>query len=102
VGVAPEDYGGTFRGIVPSVIAPTMMVNELDPGEESALENRGSHSVFVKARLRPGVTMAHAQTAVDGVAAEQHAQSRAQGYYGQYDKDDRISHKKSPYSRKLP
>ncbi len=69
VGVAPEDYGGTFRGIVPSVIAPTMMVNELDPGEESALENRGSHSVFVKARLRPGVTMAHAQTAVEGVAA---------------------------------
>ncbi len=69
VGVAPEEYGGTFRGIVPSVIAPTMMVNELDPGEESALENRGSHSVFVKGRLRPGVTMAQAQTAVNGVAA---------------------------------
>ena len=69
VGVAPEEYGGTFRGIVPSVIAPTMMVNELDPGEVSALENRGSHSAFVKGRLRPGVTRAHAQTAVDGVAA---------------------------------
>ena len=69
VGVAPEAYTGHFRGIVPTVFAPRMMVDQLMPGAYSELEARGNHSIFVKARLKPGVEMPRAQTAADAVAA---------------------------------
>lgn len=69
VGVAPKDYPGHLRGVVPAVFAPRMMVDQLQPGTESDLEARGNHSVFVKARLAPGVGMARAQTAADAVAS---------------------------------
>ena len=69
IGVAPEAYTGHFRGIVPTVFAPRMMVDQLQPGAYSELEARGNHSVFVKARLKPGVEVPRAQTAADAVAA---------------------------------
>jgi predicted permease len=68
VGVAREDYPGTFRGIAPAVFVPTMMINEIQPSQRNELEARGNHSYFVKGRLRPGVTMAQAQSAMDAVA----------------------------------
>ncbi len=68
VGVTPENYTGLIRGLTPALIAPYMMVNELMPMGGNVLENRGSHSAFVKARLEPGVTMVRAQSAVDAVA----------------------------------
>ncbi len=69
VGVTPESYTGTVRGLVPAVFAPFMMVNELMPMGGNVLENRGSHSALIKARLEPGITVVHAQSVVDGVAA---------------------------------
>ncbi len=68
VGVAPEDFSGTFRGLVPAVFAPVMMIDVLQPGGSSDLEARGNHSCFVKGRLAAGVTMARAQTSLDGFA----------------------------------
>jgi predicted permease len=69
VGVAPEDYAGKFRGIVPAFFLPRMMVNEVQSGESDELEQRGSHSVFVRARLKPGATLEQARVAVSAVAA---------------------------------
>jgi predicted permease len=46
-----------------------MMVNELQPSQSNELEERGNHSYFAKGRLKPGVTTAQAQAAMDGVAA---------------------------------
>ena len=69
VGVAPESYPGSFRSLVPALYAPILMSNELMPSDGNVLESRGSHSIFVKARLRPGVSQAQAQAAADAVAA---------------------------------
>ncbi|TDI46701.1 MAG: ABC transporter permease [Acidobacteria bacterium] len=69
VGVAPEAYSGHFRGVVPSVFAPRMMVGQLMPGATDELQARGNHSVFVKARKRPGVSLVQAETAASAVAA---------------------------------
>jgi predicted permease len=68
VGVAPPDFEGYFRGIPPAFFAPRMMVNEIEASTQNELEIRGNHSVFVKARLAPGVTLAQAQVAADSVA----------------------------------
>jgi predicted permease len=68
VGVAPPDFEGYFRGIPPAFFAPRMMVNEIEASSQNELEIRGNHSLFVKARLAPGVTLARAQVAADAVA----------------------------------
>jgi predicted permease len=73
VGVAPRDYPGWFRGIVPAFFAPVMMINQLEPATYDELESRGNHSSFVTGRLRPGVNMTHAQAALDRVGADLHA-----------------------------
>lgn len=70
IGVVPSDYTGTVRGLEPSIYAPRMMVNELQPSIGDQLEARGNHSVFSKARLQPGVSLAEAQVAADGVATQ--------------------------------
>jgi hypothetical protein len=70
VGVAPEDYRGSLRGLAPDFYAPAMMYDELQPDTRIILEARDSHRFFVKGRLAPGVTLAQAQVAVDGVAEQ--------------------------------
>ncbi len=46
------------------------MVNVLSPGETDMLESRDLHGMFGKARIRPGVSQAAAQGAVNRVAAD--------------------------------
>ena len=70
VGIAPESYPGTMRGIVPDFYAPMMMVNQLDLADFDELQARGNHSAFVLARLKPGVTVVQARSALAGIAAE--------------------------------
>ncbi len=60
VGVAPREYVGNIRGLMPSVYASMMMVGNLMPGDDDELETRGSSSLFLKGRLAPGVTFAEA------------------------------------------
>lgn len=57
-----------MRGVTPAFYAPYMMIEELMGAE--MLEERGNHSLFVKARLEPGVTTAHVETALAAVAAD--------------------------------
>lgn len=71
VGVAPATFTGNMRGIDPAFYAPRMMVNILQGNDYDELRARGNHSNFVKGRLRPGVTMAQAQTVLDGLAEHQ-------------------------------
>ena len=67
IGVAPEDYTGNLRGIVPEVYAPIMMHEELQGGGGGTFEARGNQSLFAKARLAPGVTMAQAEGVVERI-----------------------------------
>ena len=69
VGVAPREYTGNLRGLMPSVYASMMMVGNLMPGDFDELEARGSQSLFLKGRLAPGVTFAEAEAWGDRQAA---------------------------------
>ncbi len=71
VGVAPREYHGNLRGLAPQLYIPIMMINQLQPSGDDQLQSRGDHSTFVRARLRPGVTLAQAQAALLSFANEQ-------------------------------
>ena len=68
IGVGPPDFAGTVRGLTPTFYVPYMMVEELNGSP--MIDERGHHSLFAKARLRPGVTLPQAEAAVGAVAAQ--------------------------------
>ena len=68
VGVAAAGYKGTIQGLAVDAFVPFMMVNRIMPGDGDRLEQRGSRSMFVKARLRDGVTAAQANEAMKALA----------------------------------
>ncbi len=59
VGVAPEAFKGSFPGVVVDFWVPMHVGKAL--ADQSSLEERGSRSLFVKARLAPGVSPERAQ-----------------------------------------
>ena len=67
VGVAAPSYRGGLPAITPSFYVPMAMFDEVMGAD--ALDRRGFHSFFVRARLLPGVTMAEASHAASLVAA---------------------------------
>ena len=68
IGVGPPDFAGTVRGLTPTFYVPYMMAEELNGFP--VFDDRGHTSLFVKARLRPGVTLPQADVAVGAVAAQ--------------------------------
>ena len=64
VGVAPRGFDGTTLGARPDVFVPISMRETLVPGWKG-LDNRRSYWAYLFARLKPGVTMAQAQAAMD-------------------------------------
>jgi len=67
VGVAPEDFDGTFIGLKSEIWVPMAMRERLYPGWEF-FSARGSHSIgTVIGRLKPGVTLDQARHAVKAV-----------------------------------
>ncbi len=57
IGVAPEGFGGMWPGIMPEIYVPAMMADHVSRTfGGTRLERRGSRSLFMKARLRAGVT----------------------------------------------
>ncbi len=68
VGVAPDGFTGTTLGAQPSVFVPISMRNVvqrvigMDP-----LQSRTSYWVYLFARLKPGMSMAQAQAAINTV-----------------------------------
>lgn len=70
IGVAPEAFSGTMPVLVTGFYAPLMMTDALmGDFTMGQLERRGSRSMFVKARLRPGVTAAQAEQALKAFSA---------------------------------
>ena len=68
VGVAPREFRGAYPGIEAQVFVPMMMANVAFPGSLDRLNTRGSRSLFLKARLKPGITVERARTAVETVS----------------------------------
>ncbi|HZD05425.1 MAG TPA: ABC transporter permease, partial [Longimicrobiales bacterium] len=69
IGVLPEDFHGMIPALVPDVWVPVTLMDEIAPGPSPATEARGSRSLFVKARLRRGVTLERAGEVVRAVAS---------------------------------
>jgi predicted permease len=65
VGVAPPGFEGTTLGLRPGLFVPISMRGVIQPGWEG-FENRRSYWVYVFGRLKPGVSIAQAQAALDG------------------------------------
>jgi len=58
VGVAPEDFPGSVRGIQPAFFAPIMMLGQLMPLEEDPLASRGSNALNAVGRMEPRASLA--------------------------------------------
>jgi predicted permease len=65
VGVAPAGFDGTTLGAKPQVFVPITMRGLMDNGF-AAFENRRSYWAYLFARLKPGVSISQAQTALNG------------------------------------
>ncbi|MBA3295434.1 MAG: ABC transporter permease, partial [Acidobacteria bacterium] len=65
VGVAPQGFEGTTRGLKPQVFVPTTMRWRLQPWPGSPPENRRGYWVYLFARLSPGVALEQARAAID-------------------------------------
>lgn len=70
VGVAPASYEGTFPGIVPALFAPIRMINALQSTPTDELADRTNRSLFVKARLAPGVSMPRVRALANAFTAD--------------------------------
>jgi predicted permease len=66
VGVAPSGFDGTTLGSRPEVYVPISMRGLLSPGFDD-FENRRSYWAYLFARLKPGVSIEQASTALNGL-----------------------------------
>jgi macrolide transport system ATP-binding/permease protein len=73
VGVAPEGFRGSIRGISIDVWIPVVSASLLGGDGPSDLGARGDRSYIIMARLAPGVDIARAQTGMNVVARQLHA-----------------------------
>ncbi|HXW06519.1 MAG TPA: ABC transporter permease [Vicinamibacterales bacterium] len=79
IGVAPAAFTGMMPGFAPDLWIPASMVDEVEPvgiqdvvpspTGRTRLERRGQRWMFVKGRLKPGVSMAQASAEVAAVMA---------------------------------
>lgn len=70
VGVGPERFMGSTRGIAPDLFLPIMMVGEVMPLEADPLSSRGSNAFFPVGRLRAGASLPQLEGALENVASE--------------------------------
>jgi len=71
VGVTPEEFTGTVPGFSPEIWVPMMMAEDVDPSGitdrqpsptgDTRLEQRGTRWLFLKGRLKEGVTLEQAE-----------------------------------------
>lgn len=67
VGVAPEGFKGTTVGMMPNVFAPTTTLGAGWSGVfSSGSADRRNYSLYLFARLKPGVSVEQAATAING------------------------------------
>jgi predicted permease len=70
IGVAPESYPGYIRGFSPAFYVPVAMINQLQSSTTDQLQARGNQSYFIRARLRPGVSVEQARVTMVGMTAD--------------------------------
>jgi predicted permease len=66
IGVAPQGFYGASFSQRPQVYVPLTMRWLMEPYFEESSENRLSYWAYLFARLKPGVTMAEAEAAING------------------------------------
>ena len=66
IGVAPQGFTGTTLGEKPRVYVPISMRGKMSPGFRG-FENRRTYWVYAFARLKPGVSMDRAATAINTI-----------------------------------
>ena len=66
IGVAPDGFTGTTMGSAPKLYVPISMRAEMEPGFDG-FENRQSYWIYAFARLKPGVTVDQAKTAINAL-----------------------------------
>jgi predicted permease len=69
LGVAPRGFFGTELYFAPEVFFPMAMQKELEGGS-GYLDKRGTSNTFVAGRLKPGVTMAQAESGLNSIARQ--------------------------------
>ncbi len=69
IGIAPPGFSGTEIIAAPEMWFPMMMQAQLESGNDW-LDQRGVDNLFVQGSLKPGVSVAQAQAAMDAVAAQ--------------------------------
>jgi predicted permease len=65
IGVTPPDFRGSVRGLEPLLYIPIMMYDDVQGTGGDFQTARGSHSMFVRARLVPGAAFAEAEAVVE-------------------------------------
>jgi predicted permease len=65
VGVAPRGFDGTTLGTKPFFYIPISMSTSVGYNSAAALTNRANYWVYLFGRLKPGVTLEQAKTALD-------------------------------------
>jgi predicted permease len=66
VGVAPRDFQSTTLGLEPDLFVPITMRGQMSPGWKG-FDNRRSYWAYLFARLKPGVPIEQARTAMNGL-----------------------------------
>ena len=67
VGVAPKGFDGTTLGTKPFFYVPTAMAVEMGVWHKRGIESRRSYWLYLFGRLKPGVTLTEAKTAINTV-----------------------------------
>ncbi len=69
IGVMPKGFIGSEIGYQTEMWFPIMMQKQIEPSNDY-LESRDSENIFVQGRLKPGVSVAQAEAALKGIAAQ--------------------------------
>jgi predicted permease len=69
VGVAPEGFHGTEVAYMPEIFVPTMMAQQIEPGS-TWLDGRDDDNLFALGRLKDGVTIAQAESALTTITQD--------------------------------
>ena len=75
VGVAPRGFDGTTLGVKPQVYVPITMRGFSQPSK--AFDNRRNYWIYLFARLKPGVSIEQARTAIDDAVPRDHQRRRS-------------------------
>ena len=67
IGITPQAFRGPQPIAVPDFFVPLTQINQLQPGGYDHLNARGNNSLNVRARLRPGVTIAQARDRMNAI-----------------------------------